>query len=252
MCRLCKAIAFVSGALMMLNVGIASGAESGFIPWRNAELCFEETVNAANGADPKTLSTIHCTRALRDRPLGKPLASDDRSAILYNRGIIQKTRGDLVAARASFEMAVRLSKTVDKRNLALAEVARELGDYSVALEQYDLVAKSAFAADSATIQIALLARREEIEAGGTMVASFEKAQACASCHGANGISDSPERPTLAGQREEYLEHALRQYKNGQRQNAVMAAQATLIADEDIPMIARYFASLEATKATRVD
>jgi cytochrome c553 len=245
-------MAFFFGALMMLNVGIVSGAESGFIPWRNAELCFEETVNAANGADPKTLSTIYCTRALRDKPLGKPLGSEDKSAFLYNRGIIQKARGDLIAARASFETAVRLSKTVDKRNLALAEVARELGDHSAALEQYDLVAKSAFAAASTAIQVALLARREEIEAGGTMVASFEKAQACTSCHGANGVSDSPERPTLAGQQEDYLEHALRQYKNGQRQSAVMAAQASAIADEDIPMIARYFSSLKAPNTMRVD
>lgn len=244
MCRICKAIAFFIGALMMLNVGIASGAQSGFIPWRNADLCFEETVNVANGADPATLSTIYCTRALRDKPLGKPLGPEDRSLILFNRGIIQKARGDLVAARSSFETAVRLSRTVDKRNLALAEVARELGDYSVALEQYDLVANSAFAADFSAVRVGVAARREEIGAGGIKVASFDKAQACGACHGANGISGNPEIPTLAGQHENYLEHALHQFKDGERQNAMMTAQAALIADEDIPRFARYFASLD--------
>ena len=244
MCRICKAMAFFFGALMMLYGGIASGGERGFLPSPSADLCFEETVKVANGVDPGTLSTIYCTRALHDMPFGRRLGSEDRSTILYNRGIIQRARGDLVAAQASFEMAVRLSRTVDKRNLALAEVARELGDYTVALEQYDLLTQSSFADQSAAMQVALSARREEVEAGGILVAGFEKAQACTACHGVNGVSDNPERPTLAGQHEQYLSRAMRQYKNGQRQDAVMAAQAAQIADEDIPLIASYFAGRE--------
>lgn len=93
---------------------------------------------------------------------------------------------------------------------------------------------------------------ETTAAGGSKGVSFDKAQACAACHGANGISTNPEWPTLAGQHEDYLRHTLRQYKNGQRQNAVMAAQATLISDEDIPLLARYFARLEGLKTTRID
>jgi len=239
MCRVCKAI-LIFGALMMFNVGVAFGAKWEFNLHRNAELCFQETVDAAKGADPSTLSTIYCTRALHDKPLGR----EDRSAMLFNRGIIHRAQGDLVAAQASFEKAVGLSRTVDKRNLALAEVARDLGDYSVALEQYDLLAKSSFAGYSDDARAAVVARRAEIQAGGIRVASFEKAQACAGCHGADGISTNAESPTLAGQGQDYLEHALRQFKDGERQNVMMTAQAALIADEDIPRLARYFASLD--------
>jgi len=247
MYRICKAIIFF-GALMMINVGIAFGAHWEFAQDQNANRCFEETVDVANGADSESLTTVYCTRALR----AKPLSREDRSAILYNRGIIQKAQGDLVAARASFEKAVRLSRTVDRRNLALAEVAREFGDYRVALEQYDLLTKSDFAVDSEDVRVAVFARREEVEDVAAYFASFEKAQACAACHGANGISGNPEFPTLAGRHEDYLEHALRQFKNGQRQNAVMASQAALIADEDIPVLARYFASLDGLETTRID
>ncbi|HEY5643719.1 MAG TPA: tetratricopeptide repeat protein [Woeseiaceae bacterium] len=141
----------------MINAGVAYGAGLDFGLNRNAELCFEQTVHVANGAAPETLSTIYCARALKVTPLGR----QDRSAILYNRGIIQKAQGDFVAARASFEKAVRLSNTVDRRNLALAEVARELGDYLTALEQYDLLTRSAFAVDSANVLVAVVERREE-------------------------------------------------------------------------------------------
>lgn len=91
---------------------------------------------------------------------------------------------------------------------------------------------------------------ETVKAGGTPGASFAKAQACAACHGANGISVSPTWPTLAGQHEEYLEHALRQYMDGTRVNAVMQAQAALVAEEDVRALARYFAGLDGLETTK--
>lgn len=91
---------------------------------------------------------------------------------------------------------------------------------------------------------------ETVAAGGSDDANFAKAQACAACHGVNGISISPTWPTLAGQHEEYLEHALKQYKDGTRGDAVMQAQAALVADEDIKVLAEYFASLEGLETTR--
>ena len=156
MSGVCKAIAFF-GALMVINVGTAFGADWEVFQDQNANLCFEETVNVAKGADPGSLKTIYCTRALRVEPLSR----EDRSAILYNRGIIEKAKGDFIAARASFERAVRLSRTVDRRNLALAEIAREFGDYRVAMEQYDLLLESEFAVDSEDLWLAMFARREE-------------------------------------------------------------------------------------------
>ena len=59
-------------------------------------------------------------------------------------------------------------------------------------------------------------------------------------------------PTLAGQYESYLEHALRQYKNSDRANAIMVTQAGLIADEDIPLLARYFSRLQGLETTKAE
>ena len=91
---------------------------------------------------------------------------------------------------------------------------------------------------------------ETVAAGGTKGASFDKAQACAACHGENGISISPTWPTLAGQHEEYLEYALRQYMAGPRGDAVMQAHAAHVAQEDVKMLARYFAGIDGLETTR--
>ena len=91
---------------------------------------------------------------------------------------------------------------------------------------------------------------EKVAAGGTAGASFEKAAACAACHGANGISLNAMWPTLAGQHEDYLEYALKQYRDGERTDPVMTAQAALVAEEDVALLARYFAGLEGLETTK--
>jgi len=91
---------------------------------------------------------------------------------------------------------------------------------------------------------------DTVTAGGTKDAGFEKAQTCVACHGANGISITPVWPTLAGQHEDYLKYALNQYRDGKRVNAVMQAQAAMIAEEDVAVLARYFARLDGLETTR--
>jgi cytochrome c553 len=59
-------------------------------------------------------------------------------------------------------------------------------------------------------------------------------------------------PTLAGQHQDYLEKSLYQYRDGSRSDAVMAAQAALIADEDVAVLARYFAGLAGLETTRAE
>jgi cytochrome c553 len=93
---------------------------------------------------------------------------------------------------------------------------------------------------------------ETVASGGTKAAPFEAATACAACHGQNGISVNAQWPTLAGQYESYLERSLQQYRNGSRANAIMGAQAAIIAEEDIPRLARYFSRLEGLETTKVD
>ncbi len=90
---------------------------------------------------------------------------------------------------------------------------------------------------------------ETVEAGGSDAPQFEKAATCAACHGQNGIGASPVWPTLAGQHEDYLVHALNQYRDGTRKDAVMAPMAAPLTDEDVVVLARYFAALEGLQTT---
>ena len=90
---------------------------------------------------------------------------------------------------------------------------------------------------------------ETVEAGGSEAPPFEKAATCAACHGQNGIGASPVWPTIAGQHEDYLVHALNQYRDGTRKDAVMAPMAAPLTDEDVVVLARYFAALEGLQTT---
>ena len=91
---------------------------------------------------------------------------------------------------------------------------------------------------------------DTVEAGGSAAASLEAASTCVACHGQNGIGVSPAWPTLAGQHEEYLEHSLRQYINGERKQAVMVQMAAGLSDADVKLLARYYASLEGLETTK--
>jgi len=91
---------------------------------------------------------------------------------------------------------------------------------------------------------------DTVAAGGSNNAGHDKAAACSACHGQNGISVSAMWPTLAGQHQDYLENALQQYRDGRRGDAVMGAQAALIAAEDVAVLARYFARLEGLETTK--
>ena len=91
---------------------------------------------------------------------------------------------------------------------------------------------------------------DTVAAGGSKEVSFDKAQTCVVCHGPNGISANPIWPTLAGQHEDYLLQALNAYRDGSRKDPVMSAQAALIAEEDVVLLAKYFAGLDGLETTK--
>ena len=93
---------------------------------------------------------------------------------------------------------------------------------------------------------------ETVAAGGSETAGIEAASTCVACHGQNGISVSPNWPTLAGQYEDYLRHALNQYRDGTRKNAVMAQMAAPLTDEDVRLLASYYAGLKGLETTVVE
>lgn len=69
----------------------------------------------------------------------------------------------------------------------------------------------------------------------------EKAAVCASCHGAEGVAQNPTYPSMAGQRADYTYKQLRDYKDGTRANALMAAFAQSLSEEDMLHIAAFYA-----------
>ena len=71
-------------------------------------------------------------------------------------------------------------------------------------------------------------------------AGHKKAQACAACHGADGNSQAPDFPRLAGQHYDYLARAMNDYKSGARKNPIMAPQAANLTTRDIDELATFF------------
>jgi cytochrome c553 len=101
-----------------------------------------------------------------------------------------------------------------------------------------VVAAAAFAAGHAAAA--------DIEAGK------KKAQeVCAACHNMNGISTIADYPKLAGQYQDYMAKALRDYKSGVRKNPIMAGMAAGLTQKDIDDVSAYFASLPPVLSTRM-
>jgi cytochrome c553 len=68
------------------------------------------------------------------------------------------------------------------------------------------------------------------------------AQVCAACHGADGNSVIPLNPKLAGQQPEYITKQLKNFKSGERKNAVMGGMIAALSAEDMVNLGNYFAS----------
>lgn len=70
-----------------------------------------------------------------------------------------------------------------------------------------------------------------------------KSAICVACHGVKGISPNPQWPNLAGQKDQYLILSLKAYRDGDRNDPIMAPLAQNLSDEDIENLAAYYASL---------
>jgi cytochrome c553 len=69
-------------------------------------------------------------------------------------------------------------------------------------------------------------------------------EACAGCHGANGIALVADAPNLAGETNIYIETQLKAFRNGNRMHDVMTPLAAGLDDADIRALADWFASIE--------
>lgn len=75
------------------------------------------------------------------------------------------------------------------------------------------------------------------------------AATCFTCHGTDGHSVGGIPPSLAGQSKDYLVQQMKDFKSGKRPATVMQQQAKGYTDEQIEVLAGYFASLKPGQGT---
>ena len=80
----------------------------------------------------------------------------------------------------------------------------------------------------------------------------EKAEVCAGCHGDNGISQTENIPSLAGQQDQFTQWQLVFFRGGARRNELMQPIAEQITNEDVRILGAYFASLTPPKDAKPD
>jgi cytochrome c553 len=86
-----------------------------------------------------------------------------------------------------------------------------------------------------------------LAAGQAAAGKAKAAQVCAACHGPEGNKPTaPENPILAGQHPDYLAKALRDYKSGKRNHAIMKGFAATLSSQDIEDLAAWFASQKSS------
>jgi cytochrome c553 len=83
-------------------------------------------------------------------------------------------------------------------------------------------------------------------AAGNVAAGRQKALACQTCHGLDGLSKLPEAPSLAGQPEPYLVKSLNDYRQGVRKNDMMSIVVEQLKDQDVADLAAFYAAIEVT------
>jgi cytochrome c553 len=87
-----------------------------------------------------------------------------------------------------------------------------------------------------------------VKVAGDAAAGKLRAESCASCHGAEGISPNDTWPNLAGQNAAYLARILAAYKSGDQKDVAMTPLAKGLGNADIQNLATYYAGLSCKAA----
>ena len=113
-----------------------------------------------------------------------------------------------------------------------------------------LVVTSPPAAGQAKARKAGAAASAASAAGSPVTVSYAErfAGLCAACHGANGRSDMPNMPTLAGQPSFYSITQLFLFREGRRSNEGMTAVAKTLTDDDMRGFADFIGTLPPVAA----
>jgi cytochrome c553 len=105
------------------------------------------------------------------------------------------------------------------------------------------LARHALASVASLAMAGLLALATPPAQADDAAAGRTKANACAACHGVDGLSVNPSAPHLAGQPAMYVAEQLKLYRSGKRPNEIMAVIAKPLSDRDISDLAAWYASI---------
>jgi cytochrome c553 len=102
----------------------------------------------------------------------------------------------------------------------------------------------------ASLALAAFAAPAGVAAADLAAGKAKAAEVCAACHGADGNSATADFPRIGGQYADYLAKALRDYKSGQRKNAIMAGFAQALSKQDVENLAAYYAAQPPTVSAK--
>ena len=85
-----------------------------------------------------------------------------------------------------------------------------------------------------------------------IAAGKEKAGMCVACHGENGISQTENIPSLAGQPDQFIQWQLVFFRSGTRKNEQMQPIVEQLSNDDIRNLGAWFASLDPPKSAADD
>jgi len=89
-------------------------------------------------------------------------------------------------------------------------------------------------------------------AAADLAAGKQKAEMCAACHGENGISQTEDIPSLAGQPDQFIQWQLVFFRSGTRKNEQMQPIVEQLSNDDIRNLGAWFASLDPPKSAADD
>ncbi len=87
--------------------------------------------------------------------------------------------------------------------------------------------------------------------GGAITPDSIHIQRCSACHYVDGKSPGPEFPNIAGQYEAYLNKALSQFKQNKRESEAMELIASLHKQQELVILANYYAQQKPDAAPAV-
>jgi len=95
---------------------------------------------------------------------------------------------------------------------------------------------------------AIFAGGSAVRAADVAAGKAKATEVCGACHGENGISQTENVPSLAGQLDQYIQWQLVYFRAGSRKNEQMQPVVEPLNNEDIRNLGAYFASLAPPKA----